>query len=286
MKLVRFGARGAERPGLIDEDGQIRDLSALIPDITGAVLSPEGLDALKRVETMEYPAVSNRVRLGPPVTQVGKIVCVGLNYFEHARESNMAVPEEPVLFTKATSAINGPYDPIVLPPGASKADWEVELVAVIGRRASHVTEEHALRHVAGYCIGNDISERAFQLEGSGQWVKGKSCDSFAPIGPWLVTADEVPDPQVMDIWLEVNGQRYQNSNCGSMIFSVATLISFISRFMSLLPGDLVFTGTPPGVGLGQEPAVWLTSGDVIRCGISDLGEQTQRVVDWENRPDA
>lgn len=286
MKLVRFGERGMESPGLVDAQGQIRDLSSVLPDFAGAALSPERLDSLRRQPISELPIVPEGVRLGPPVAQVGKIVCVGLNYFEHAEESNMSVPAEPVLFTKATSALNGPNDPVVLPRNAHKVDWEVELVAVIGRRANHVAEEDALNHVAGYCVGNDISERAFQLEGTGQWVKGKSCDTFAPVGPWLVTADEVKNPNALDIWLEVNGRRYQNSNTGLMVFSVATVVSYISEFMSLLPGDLVFTGTPPGVGMGQDPAVSLKPGDAIRCGISGLGEHRQPVVAWENRPDA
>jgi len=286
MKLVRFGERGKERPGLIDRDGVLRDLSGVISEIDGMALAPAQLAMLAALETESLPAVTTDVRLGPPVASVGKIICVGLNYHDHAEESGMDVPDEPVLFTKATSAINGPNDPVVLPKGASKGDWEVEMVAVIGRRASNVTEQEALDYVAGLCLGNDVSERAFQLEGSGQWLKGKSCDTFAPIGPWLVTTDEIPDPHSLDIWLEVDGHRYQDSNTGLMMFKVAEIIAFISRFMSLCPGDLVFTGTPPGVGLGQVPQVWLHPGATMRCGVSGLGEQRQTVLAWEDGPDA
>jgi len=283
MKLVRHGERGAERPGLIDESGAIRDLSAVIPDISGATLSPSQLDELCSLFIQDLPSIPLGTRLGPPVAEVGKIICVGLNYHDHAEESGMEVPDEPVLFTKAVSAINGPNDTVVLPKNASKGDWEVEMVAVIGRQASYVEPDEALNYVAGYCLGNDVSERAFQLEGSGQWLKGKSCDTFAPIGPWLVTNDEITDPHALDIWLDVNGVRYQDSNTSLMMFSVAEIISFITRFMSLQPGDLVFTGTPPGVGMGQNPQVWLQPGAEMRCGITGLGEQQQQVVSWEDR---
>jgi 2-keto-4-pentenoate hydratase/2-oxohepta-3-ene-1,7-dioic acid hydratase in catechol pathway len=283
MKLVRHGERGAERPGLIDESGVIRDLSAVITDINRATLAPSQLEKLRGLFIQGLPAVPEGVRLGPPVADVGKIICVGLNYYDHAEESGMEVPDEPVLFTKAVSAINGPNDTVVLPKYASKGDWEVEMVVVIGREASYVEPDEALDYVAGFCLGNDISERAFQLEGSGQWLKGKSCDTFAPIGPWLVTNDEITDPHALDIWLDVNGVRYQDSNTSLMMFSVAEIISFISRFMSLQPGDLVFTGTPPGVGMGQNPQVWLQPGADLRCGITGLGEQQQRVVTWEDR---
>lgn len=281
MKLVRFGPQGAERPGLIDDTGAIRDLSAVIPDINGTTLAPSQLETLRTVNPAELPIVAAGTRLGPPVAGVGKLICVGLNYHLHAEEAGMAAPDEPVLFCKATSAIHGPNDTIILPKGSAKADWEVELVAVIGKKANYVEVDDALNHVAGFCLGNDISERAFQLEGTGQWLKGKSCDTFAPIGPWLVTRDEMADPNGLDIWLEVNGKRYQDSNTGLMMFSVAEIISFISQFMSLLPGDLVFTGTPPGVGLGQKPPVWLQAGEELHCGITGLGEQRQSVVNWQ-----
>lgn len=280
MKLVRFGAAGAERPGLVDDEGIIRDLSAIITDIDGSTISPSQLEKLHNVNSKDLPAAPPGTRLGPPVNGVGKIICVGLNYHEHAKEADMSVPDEPILFTKATSSINGPFDPVVLPKGASKGDWEVELVAVIGKRANYVAVEDAMDHVAGFCLGNDISERAFQLEGTGQWLKGKSCDTFAPIGPWLVTLDELPDPGSLDIWLEMDGHRYQGSNTSLMMFGVAEIISFISHFMSLMPGDLVFTGTPPGVGMGQKPSVWLKAGSVLRCGVTGLGEQCQDVIDW------
>jgi 2-keto-4-pentenoate hydratase/2-oxohepta-3-ene-1,7-dioic acid hydratase in catechol pathway len=283
MKLVRHGDRGLEHPGLIDDDGVIRDLTGVVPDINGATLVPAQLAELRQLRPQTLPIVSAGTRLGPPVTHVGKIICVGLNYHAHAEESGMEVEDEPVLFTKATSAIAGPTDLIVLPKGATKGDWEVELVTVIGQRASNVETAAALDYVAGFCLGNDVSERAFQLEGSGQWMKGKSCDTFAPIGPWLVTRDEIPDPHALDIWLEVDGVRFQNSNTRLMMFGVAEIISFISRFMSLLPGDLVFTGTPPGVGMGQNPPVWLRPGCSMRCGINGLGEQQQRVVAFEDR---
>jgi 2-keto-4-pentenoate hydratase/2-oxohepta-3-ene-1,7-dioic acid hydratase in catechol pathway len=258
----------------------IRDLSGVISDICGATLAPGQLHKLRQLDLGTLPLVPAGVRLGPPVSAVGKMVCVGLNYHAHAEESKMSVPDEPVLFTKAISAINGPNDAVVLPKGASKGDWEVELVAVIGRRASYVEVDEALDYVAGFCVGNDVSERAFQLEGTGQWLKGKSFDTFAPVGPWLVTRDEIPDPHALDIWLEVDKVRYQDSHTSQMMFSVAEIISFISRFMSLQPGDMVFTGTPPGVGLGQNPQVWLQPGATMRCGISGLGEQQQRVVSW------
>lgn len=283
MRLVRHGQRGHECPGLIDEDDVIRDLSGKIPDINGLTLSPSRLKEIRSLDSHCLPALPAGTRLGPPVAEVGKIVCVGLNYRDHAEESKMEIPDEPVLFTKAVSAINGPNDTIILPQKATKGDWEVEMVAVIGRLASYVEPEEAMDYVAGFCLGNDVSERSFQLEGSGQWLKGKSCDTFAPIGPWLVTTDEIIDPHSLNIWLDVNGVRNQDSNTGLMIFSVAEIISFISRFMSLHPGDLVFTGTPPGVGMGQNPQVWLKPGDHMRGGISGLGEQQQRVVAWEDR---
>jgi 2-keto-4-pentenoate hydratase/2-oxohepta-3-ene-1,7-dioic acid hydratase in catechol pathway len=280
MKLVRFGEAGAERPGVVDTDGVIRDLSTIVADIDGSTITPSQLEELRSLNPTDLPAAPPGTRLGPPVNNVGKIICVGLNYHEHAEESDMAVPDEPILFTKATSSINGPFDPVVLPKGSSKGDWEVEMVAVIGKRANYVEVEDAMDHVAGFCLGNDISERAFQLEGTGQWLKGKSCDTFAPIGPWLVTRDELLNPGSLDIWLEMDGQRYQDSNTGLMMFGVAEIVSFISRFMSLMPGDLVFTGTPPGVGMGQNPPVWLKAGAELRCGVTGLGEQRQDVIDW------
>ena len=280
MKLVRFGIAGAEKPGLVDEDGVVRDLSAIIKDIDGSTIAPSQLEELRQLNPKELPPAPPGARLGPPVNSVGKIICVGLNYHEHAAESDMTVPDEPILFTKATSSINGPYDPVMLPRDASKGDWEVELVAVIGKRASYVTVEDAMQHIAGFCLGNDVSERAFQLEGTGQWLKGKSCDTFAPIGPWLVTSDELSDPGNLNIWLEMNDHRYQDSNTNLMMFGVAEIISYISRFMSLMPGDLVFTGTPPGVGMGQNPPVWLKAGAKLRCGVTGLGEQRQDVIDW------
>jgi 2,4-diketo-3-deoxy-L-fuconate hydrolase len=280
MKLVRFGKAGDESPGLVDDDGVIRDLSAIVSDIDGSTITASQLEKLRSVNPQDLPAAPPGSRLGPPVNGVGKIICVGLNYHEHAVESDMAAPNEPILFTKAISSINGPFDPIVLPKGASKGDWEVEMVAVIGTRASYVEAENAMDHIAGFCLGNDISERAFQLEGTGQWLKGKSCDTFAPIGPWLVTRDELQDTAGLDIWLEMNGQRYQDSNTSLMMFGVAEIISFISRFMSLMPGDLVFTGTPPGVGMGQNPPVWLKAGAELRSSVTGLGEQRQIVVDW------
>ena len=278
MKLVRFGPKGQERPGLIDPDGRVRDLSAAAADIGGAVLAPDGLSHLRGVDPASLPLVDAGARLGPCVAGVGKFLCVGLNYADHAAESGQPVPAEPVLFMKATTAVSGPFDDLLIPPGAQKTDWEVELGVVIGRTAKHVAEADALDHVAGYCTVNDVSERAYQLDSTGQWVKGKSYDSFGPIGPWLVTADEVPDPQALDLWAEVNGHRYQNGNTGTMVFGVAQLVSYISRFMRLEPGDILSTGTPPGVGLGQHPPVYLKPGDEVRLEVVGLGQQHQRCV--------
>ncbi len=282
MKLFRYGAPGEEKPGLIDAQGCMRDLSAHAADIDGAVLAPQTLARLKALDPSTLPHVDlgpDVPRLGPCVGKVGKMICVGLNYSDHAAESGMAVPEEPVLFFKATSAIAGPNDDVIIPPGATKVDWEVELGVVIGREARYVSRADALDHVAGYCIVNDISERAYQLERGGQWDKGKGCDTFGPLGPWLVTRDEVPDAQNLDLWLEVDGRRYQQGNTRTMIFDVPTLVSYISQFMSLQPGDVISTGTPPGVGLGQKPhPVYLQAGQSMRLGIAGLGEQSQRVV--------
>src|ERR1700690_850161 len=278
MKLLRFGNPGAEKPGVLDSDGSLRDLSGVVTDIAGSSLLPESLAKLRQLNLATLPLVSGSPRLGPCVGSVGKFICIGLNYSDHAAESGMAVPVEPVVFMKATSAICGPNDDVVIPRNATKTDWEVELGVVIGSEAKYVSEEDALSHVAGYCVVNDLSERAFQLEGTGQWVKGKSADTFGPIGPWLVTAEEVPNPQDLNLWLEVDGHRYQSGSTGTMVFGVACLISYLGRFMSLQPGDIISTGTPPGVGLGQKPPVYLREGNIITLGVEGLGEQRQRVV--------
>lgn len=279
MKLIRHGNVGWEKPGLIDAEGRLRDLSAFILDISGVALLPEGLAALREIDPASLPLVPGDVRLGPCVGHVGKFICVGLNYADHAAESGMDVPAEPVLFFKATSAICGPNDDVIIPHGSVKTDWEVELGVVIGREARYVGAAEALDHVAGYCVINDLSEREFQLERGGQWVKGKSCDTFGPIGPWLVTHDEVSNPQELDIWLEVDGVRRQNGNTRTMIFGVAEIVSYISQFMSLQPGDIISTGTPPGVGLGMKPEpIYLRAGQEMRLGIERLGEQKQRTV--------
>jgi 2,4-didehydro-3-deoxy-L-rhamnonate hydrolase len=278
MRFLRFGNPGQEKPGALDSEGRIRDLSSVVDDIAGAALLPESLDSLRRIDLHTLPLVDGTPRLGPCVGAVGKFLCIGLNYSDHAAESGMAVPAEPVLFMKATSAICGPDDDVIIPRGSQKTDWEVELGVVIGKEAKYVREEDALSHVAGYCVVNDLSERAFQLEGTGQWVKGKSADTFGPIGPWLVTADEIPDPQNLHLWLEVDGHRYQNGSTATMVFGVAHLVSYLSRFMSLQPGDIISTGTPPGVGLGQKPPVYLRAGNVITLGIENLGQQRQLTV--------
>ena len=277
MKLLRFGERGHERPGVLDSRGVIRDLTGVVHDISGPTLLPDAIAKLRRLDVSTLPAVNGSPRLGPCVASVGKFVCVGLNYSDHAAESNMPVPAEPIVFMKATSSICGPNDDIELPRGSQKSDWEVELGVVIGKSAKYVSEPDALSHVAGYCVVNDLSERAYQLEGTGQWVKGKSADTFGPIGPWLVTTDEVPDCQNLGLWLEVDGHRYQNGTTKTMVFGVPFLVSYLSRFMSLHPGDIISTGTPPGVGLGQKPPVFLRSGNTIRLGVDGLGEQTQHV---------
>jgi 2,4-didehydro-3-deoxy-L-rhamnonate hydrolase len=280
MKLVRYGPVGQEKPGLIDSAGTLRDLSGRLPDIDGAALAPERLAALQAIDPATLPAVPGSPRLGPPLTGVGKIVAVGLNYSDHAAEAGLPVPSEPILFMKATTAISGPHDPVIIPKDSVKTDWEVELAIVIGSVARHVAERDALRYVAGYMICNDVSERAYQIEHQGQWVKGKSCDSFAPLGPWLVTADEVPEPQSLSMWLDVNSERMQTGSTATMIFGVARLVSYISRFMTLMPGDIIPTGTPPGVGLGFKPPRFLKPGDVMRLGIEGLGEQRQECVAW------
>lgn len=279
MKLIRYGQPGAERPGLVDAQGTLRDLSMLLPDIGPAQLNPRTLSALAAIDASRLPAVYGSPRLGSPVGGVGKIVCVGLNYADHAKEAGMQPPAEPVLFMKAVTALSGPNDDVRIPPGATKTDWEVELGIVIGTRARHVAEADALSHVAGYVLANDVSERAWQIERGGQWDKGKSYDTFAPIGPWLVTADEVADPHAIDLWLEVNGQRVQNGSTRNFIFGVPTVVSYISQFLTLEPGDLILTGTPAGVGLGQKPAPrFLKPGDVVRLGATGLGEQLQKYV--------
>ncbi|MGB8915881.1 MAG: fumarylacetoacetate hydrolase family protein [Candidatus Sulfotelmatobacter sp.] len=278
MKLVRYGPPHRERPGIIDSDGHIRDLSGTVPDITGEILSLASLSSLKSIDLAKLPIAPGAPRIGPCVGGVGKFVCIGLNYSDHAAEAGMKVPSEPVIFMKATSAICGANDDIVIPRGGTKIDWEVELGVVIGLPAKYVSEADAMSCVAGYCAVNDLSERAFQLEGTGQWVKGKSADTFGPIGPWLVTADELPDPQNLSLWLEVDGHRYQNGSTRTMIFGVRQLVSYVSRFMSLQPGDIISTGTPPGVGMGKRPPVYLRAGNRVRLGIQGLGEQDQRVV--------
>jgi 2-keto-4-pentenoate hydratase/2-oxohepta-3-ene-1,7-dioic acid hydratase in catechol pathway len=278
MKLLRYGPVGREKPGMMDEDGHIRDLSDHITDVAGDALSPQGLDRLRAIDPKTLPVVEGAVRIGACVGDVGKFMAIGLNYSDHAAETGMAVPAEPVLFMKATSCISGPNDAVVIPRGSAKTDWEVELGVVIGSHAKYVSENQAMDHVAGYCVVNDVSERAFQIEGTGQWVKGKSADTFGPIGPWLVTRDEVADSQNLNLWLEVNGHRYQNGSTKTMVFGVAHLISYLSRFMSLHPGDIITTGTPPGVGLGLKPPVFLRPGDVMRLGVEGLGVQEQAVV--------
>jgi 2-keto-4-pentenoate hydratase/2-oxohepta-3-ene-1,7-dioic acid hydratase in catechol pathway len=281
MKLLRYGPRGQEKPGMLDASGQIRDLSGVIPDLAGTALLPDSMARLRQLKPNDLPPVSGTPRLGPCVAGVGKFLCIGLNYSDHAAESNMTVPSEPILFMKATSSITGPNDDVIIPKGSQKSDWEVELGVVIGATARNVSEADAMTHVAGYCLVNDLSERAFQLEGTGQWVKGKSADTFGPIGPWLVTTDEVPNWNELDMWLEVDGHRYQNGTTRTMVFGVPYLVSYLSRFMSLQPGDIISTGTPPGVGLGQKPPVYLRPGNRMRLGIKGLGEQNQLVVEYK-----
>jgi 2-keto-4-pentenoate hydratase/2-oxohepta-3-ene-1,7-dioic acid hydratase in catechol pathway len=280
MKLLRYGAPGSEKPGMLDAEGRIRDLSAVVADIAGDTLAPEGIARLAALDPADLPRVEGAPRLGPCVGGVGKFICVGLNYADHAAESGMPVPPEPVLFFKATSAICGPDDPVRIPRNSRKTDWEVELGVVIGKAGSYVDEADAMDHVAGYCVINDWSEREFQMERAGQWMKGKSCDSFGPIGPWLVTRDEVSDPQDLAMWLEVDGHRYQDGSTRTMVYGVRHLVHYISQFMSLQPGDVISTGTPPGVGLGQKPPVYLREGQIVRLGIAGLGEQTQTAIAW------
>jgi 2-keto-4-pentenoate hydratase/2-oxohepta-3-ene-1,7-dioic acid hydratase in catechol pathway len=279
MKLLRYGPRGAEKPGMLDKDGSIRDLSKVVDDIAGNVLTPEGLAKLKAIDPASLPKVEGPVRYGPCVARTGKFICIGLNYSDHAKETGAEPPKEPILFMKATSAIVGPNDDVMIPRKSVKTDWEVELGVIIGREARYVDEKDAMDHVAGYCVINDVSEREFQAERGGQWTKGKSADTFGPIGPWLVTPDEVADPQNLAMWLEVDGHRYQNGSTRTMIFGVRHLVHYISQFMSLQPGDVISTGTPPGVGLGVKPnPIFLKSGQVMRLGIEGLGEQRQQVI--------
>lgn len=276
MKLVRYGQAGRENPGLIDDQGKLRDLSGKVTELAGESLSR--LDELKGIDATTLPEVSGKPRLGPPVAGTGKYVCIGLNYADHAAEAGMEVPKEPVIFMKATSSICGPDDPIIIPRNSEKTDWEVELAVVIGKRAKYVSEADALDHVAGYCVANDVSERDFQIHRGGQWVKGKSCDNFGQIGPWLVTPDEVSDPQDLKMWLKVNGEMMQDGSSKTMVFGVAHLIHHLSQFMTLHPGDVISTGTPPGVGMGQKPPRYLKTGDVVELGIEGLGEQRQEVI--------
>ena len=283
MKLVRYGQPGKEKPGLIDTDGKLRDLSGVIADVTPEHLSDKALAKLAKLKADKLPLVKGKKRFGPPVSRVGKFIAIGLNYADHAAESGMPIPKEPIVFMKATTCIQGPDDDVMLPKGSKKTDWEVELGVVIGTRARYVSQKDALNHVAGYCTVNDVSEREYQLERGGTWDKGKGCDTFGPIGPWLVTRDEVPNPQNLAMWLDLNGQRMQNGSTKTMIFGVAKLVSYVSQFMTLEPGDVITTGTPPGVGMGikkdgQPAPVYLKRGDVMTLGIEGLGEQTQKVV--------
>jgi len=278
MKLLRYGSVGGEKPAVLAADGKIYDLSQIIPDLAGDSLRPESINKLRNTDLSRLSVVQGQPRIGPCVGSVGKFVCIGLNYSDHAKEAGLAVPVEPVIFMKATSAICGPNDNVIMPKRSTKMDWEVELGVVIGKPGVYLEEANALSHVAGYCVVNDLSERAFQIDGTGQWVKGKSADTFGPIGPWLVTPDEIPDPQNLDVWLEVDGHRYQNGSTRTMIFPVAFLISYVSRFMSLQTGDIISTGTPPGVGLGLKPPVYLRTGNRIQLAISGLGQQSQQVV--------
>lgn len=278
MKLLRFGEAGVEKPGIMDTNGTIRDLSSVLTDIAGDALSDEGITRIAAIDPTTLPSVDADTRLGPCVAGTGKFICIGLNYADHAAESGLDLPPEPVIFMKATSAICGPNDPIVIPRGSTKTDWEVELAVVIGKRAKYVTQAEAMDYIAGFAITNDVSERSFQNERAGQWTKGKSCDNFGQIGPWLVTRDEILDPQNLLMWLTVNGQMMQNGSTKTMVYSVANVVSYLSNFMSLQPGDVISTGTPPGVGMGQNPQQYLLPGDVVELGIEGLGRQRQNVI--------
>ncbi|MYD78728.1 MAG: fumarylacetoacetate hydrolase family protein [Gammaproteobacteria bacterium] len=282
MKLVRYGEAGQEKPGIYDQEGNIRDLSEHVHDIDGSVLAPDSLDKLASLNLGDLSRVEGAPRIGPPVANVGKLVCIGLNYRLHAEEAGLKIPDEPILFMKATTSIVGPNDDVMLPMGSKKTDWEVELTVAMGRVARYVEESEAFDYVAGYCVANDVSERAFQIEGTGQWVKGKSADTFCPLGPFLATRDEIPDPQNLHLWLDVDGKRYQNGSTDDMIFGVAHTISYVSRYMTLMPGDLILTGTPSGVGFGLNPPVFLRPGNQVRLGVEGLGEQVQNVIDFQS----
>lgn len=284
MKLLRVGPKGQEKPAILDSSNQIRDLSGIVDDIAGDVLSDTGLEALRKLDMNRLPLCDQALRIGACVGQTGKFICIGLNYSDHAEETGQKVPSEPVVFLKATSAICGPNDDVEIPRDSVKTDWEVELGIVIGKPGKYIAQEDALDHVAGYCVINDVSERTFQLELTGQWTKGKSCDTFGPTGPWLVTRDEVPEPQNLAIWCEVNGHRFQNGSTNTMVFGIAEIVSYLSKFMSLQAGDIISTGTPPGVGLGQKPPVFLKVGDEMKLGIEGLGQQRQRCVEWTAMP--
>ncbi|MHA4868000.1 fumarylacetoacetate hydrolase family protein [Duganella sp. PWIR1] len=281
MRLVRYGRPGKEKPGLIDDEGKLRDLSGVIVDIDAATLAPKALRKLEKIAHATLPLVRGNPRFGVPVARVGKFICIGLNYSDHAAEAGMAAPQEPIVFMKAISALNGPDDPIMLPQGSKKTDWEVELGIVIGARAQYVSEADALKFVAGYTVVNDVSEREYQLERGGQWDKGKGCDTFGPVGPWLVTQEDIYDVQDLDLYLELNGKRMQTGNTSTMIFTVAQIVSYLSKFMTLEPGDVIATGTPPGVGMGRKPQRFLKKGDVVRLGIAGLGEQQAEVIVWQ-----
>lgn len=278
MKLLRYGPAGAEKPGVLDADGAIRDLSGAVADISGDALLPDSIEKLKAIDPASLPKVDGSPRIGACVGNVGKFMCIGLNYSDHAAETGGEVPSEPILFMKANSAIQGPNDDVIIPRDSEQTDWEVELGFVIGKGGKYINEADAMSHVAGYCVVNDVSERNFQIRMEGQWTKGKSCDTFGPLGPWLVTADEVADPQALGLWTEVNGHRYQNGNTNTMVYGVQYLISYLSKFMSLQPGDVVATGTPPGVGMGQKPRVFLKPGDTVRLGVDGMGVQEQKLV--------
>lgn len=280
MKLVRYGRIGKEKPGLIDDEGRLRDLSAVIPDVGADQLSDKSMSRLAKLNPAKLPVVRGMPRFGVPIAQVGKFIGIGLNYSDHAAEAGMPIPNEPIVFMKATTSLSGPNDPVMLPKNSKKSDWEVELGIVIGTKTQYVSERNALQHVAGYCIINDESEREFQLERGPQWDKGKGCDTFGPVGPWLVTRDEIPNPQRLAMWLDLNGQRMQTGNTRTMIFSVAKIVSYLSRFMTLMPGDIIASGTPPGVGMGMKPQAFLMPGDEMSLGIAGLGKQTQKVISY------
>lgn len=278
MKLVRYGAKGKEKPGLVDKEGKLRDLSSVIPDITGETIAPKSLARLKKIKPESLPLVRGKPRIGACIANPQKFIAIGLNYSDHAAESGLQVPKEPVVFTKQVSCLSGPFDDVTLPPKSKKSDWEVELGVIIGTRAKNIKKADALKYVAGYCTINDLSEREFQAERSGQWTKGKSYDTFGPVGPWLVTADEVKDPQKLQMWLDLNGKRVQNGSTATMVFGVAHIVAYLSQFFTLMPGDIITTGTPPGVGMGMKPQRFLKPGDVMKLGIEGLGDQMQKVV--------